>query len=170
MKKLFILLFIPLVFLACQDEVEKKPFQQVDLKSRQAEISACSDYIQGKSYLPVYSHIYHSHEQKTFNLTATISIRNISMTDTIYILHADYFNTRGANIRQYIKSPIFIKPMETVEIIIDDKDSEGGSGANFVFDWAVKNEKNPPLFEAVMISTYGQQGLSFSTRGVQIFE
>jgi hypothetical protein len=32
------------------------------------------------------------------------------------------------------------------------------------------NDKNPPLFEAVMISTYGQQGLSFTTRGVQIIE
>ena len=60
--------------------------------------------------------------------------------------------------------------METVEIIIEEQDIEGGSGANFVFDWAIKNAKNPPLFEAVMISTYGQQGLSFTTRGVQIFE
>jgi len=41
--------------------------------------------------------------------------------------------------------------LETVEIIIEDRDMEGGSGANFVFDWAIENDKNPPLFEAVMI-------------------
>ena len=60
--------------------------------------------------------------------------------------------------------------METLEIIIEEDDTEGGSGANFIFDWAVNNEKNPPLFEAVMISTHGTQGLSFTTRGVQIFK
>ena len=60
--------------------------------------------------------------------------------------------------------------METVEIVISKQDIEGGSGANFVFDWAVENDKNPSLFEGVMISTYGQQGLSWITRGVEIFE
>ena len=60
--------------------------------------------------------------------------------------------------------------METIEIIIEEKDSEGGSGANFVFDWAMKNDTNPPLIEAVMISTYGQQGLSFTTRGVRVID
>ena len=74
------------------------------------------------------------------------------------------------NIRQYIRKPIFIKPLETLEIIIEEQDTEGGSGANFIFDWAKTKDKNPPLFEAVMISTYGQQGLSFTTRGVPISE
>ena len=60
--------------------------------------------------------------------------------------------------------------METIEIVIEEQDIEGGSGANFVFNWATLNDKNPPLFEAVMISTYGQQGLSFTTRGVQIYD
>jgi hypothetical protein len=66
--------------------------------------------------------------------------------------------------------PIYLKPLETVEIIIEEQDIEGGSGANFVFDWAMANGKNPPLFEAIMISTHGQQGLSFTTRGVPVVE
>ena len=94
----------------------------------------------------------------------------MSTTDSVYILNADYYNTRGDNIRKYLKIPIYLKPLETAEIIIAEQDIEGGSGANFVFDWAIKNVKNPPLFEAVMISTSGQQGLSFSTRGVRIIE
>ena len=94
----------------------------------------------------------------------------VSMTDSIYILKADYYNTVGMNVRQYLKDPIFLKPLETVEIIIEDRDMEGGSGANFIFDWAMKNDKNPPLFEAVMISPYDQHGLAFSTRGLRIFD
>jgi hypothetical protein len=170
MRNIFLILSIPLVVLSCQRETAKFPVQQADWESRKSEVIDFNDYNQGKTYLPVYSHIYHIHEHRTFDLTITISIRNVSMTDSVYIFKADYYNTIGNNIRQYLESPIFLKPMETMEIIIQEQDIEGGSGANFLFDWAMKNDINPPLFEAVMISTYGQQGLSFTTRGVSVFE
>ena len=57
--------------------------------------------------------------------------------------------------------------METVEIVIDENDKEGGTGANFHFDWRIKPLSNEPLFEAVMISSFGQ-GLSFTTQGKRI--
>ena len=170
MRKIINLLFLSLVFLSCESEADKNLDQQADWESRKSEIINFNDYVQGKTYLPVYSHIYHIHEHKTFDLTITISIRNVSMTDSVYILQADYYNTVGTNVRRYLKDQVFLKPLETVEIIIEDRDMEGGSGANFIFDWAMKNDKNPPLFEAVMISPYEQQGLAFSTRGVRIFE
>ena len=170
MRNIIPILFIALTFFSCESETDRYPVQKTDWASRKSEISNFNDYNQGRTYLPIYSHIYHIHEHRTFDLTTTISIRNVSLTDSVYILTADYYNTIGTNIRQYITSPIFLKPMETLEIVIGELDIEGGSGANFVFDWAIKNAKNPPLFEAVMISTYGQQGLSFTTRGVQVFE
>ncbi|MUP39100.1 DUF3124 domain-containing protein [Labilibaculum euxinus] len=171
MRNIFKILAIALIINACSGkETDKYPIKQADWKSKQTNIDNFEDYFQGKTYLPVYSHIYHVHEHRTFDLTITVGIRNISLTDSVYILKADYFNTIGENIRQYIKNPIYLKPLETLEIIIEEQDIEGGSGANFVFDWAKINDKNPPLFEAVMISTYGQQGLSFTTRGVPIFE
>jgi len=58
--------------------------------------------------------------------------------------------------------------METAEIIIDERDKTGGTGANFLFDWNKNPDINSPIFEAVMISTYGQQGLSFTTQGVEV--
>ncbi|MRT94200.1 DUF3124 domain-containing protein [Ancylomarina sp. 16SWW S1-10-2] len=170
MKTIFKLIFISLIFFSCQSETDKIPVKQADWGSRKADITNFDSFIEGKTYLPVYSNIYHINEHRTYALTITVSIRNVSMTDSIYILKADYYNTIGGNIRKYLKNPIYLKPMETVEIIIAGKDVEGGSGANFMFDWAVKNAKNPPLFQAVMISTTGQQGLSFSTNGVQVFE
>ena len=163
-------MFVSLLFFSCQEEPTSDPMQQVDFSSRKSSITNFANYTQGKTYLPVYSHIYHIHEHREFDLTTTVSIRNVSMTESVYFTKADYYNTAGENIRQYLKSPIYLKPMETIEIIIQEQDSEGGSGANFVFDWAMKSDKNPPLMEAVMISTYGQQGLSFITRGVRVFE
>ncbi|MCW3788235.1 DUF3124 domain-containing protein [Plebeiibacterium sediminum] len=168
MKAVFKILFILLLMTSCQNKTVVEQMPKVNWESKKVINQDLSVMMHGKTYLPVYSHIYHTQEHKTFDLTITVGIRNISVSDTVYITKADYFNTEGHNIRQYIKEPIFIKPMETIEIVIAEEDKEGGSGANFMFDWAVSNPNNHPLFEAVMISTYGQQGLSFTTRGVEV--
>ena len=170
MRIIIKILFVSLVILSCQKETDKYLVHHDDWESRKSDVIDFNDYTQGKTYLPVYSHIYHIHDHKTFDLTITISIRNVSMTDTVYILKADYYNTFGSNVRQYLKNHVFLKPLETVEIVIEEYDMEGGSGANFIFDWAMVKDKNPPLFEAVMISPYEQHGLAFTTRGIRIFE
>lgn len=168
MKCLIQLVFLLFILQSCESGQEQPTIKQPNWDNRKAEVSNWDNFEQGKTYLPVYSHIYQRYENRTFNLTVTVSIRNTSLSDSIYILKADYFNTNGDNIRQYIKAPIYLKPMETIELVIEEDDKEGGSGANFIFDWAAENPKNIPLFEAVMISTYGQQGLSFVTRGVPV--
>ncbi len=95
-------------------------------------------------------------------------MRNIDKVDTIYINKAEYYHTTGSLIRTYINQPIFIAPMETLEIVINQTDKEGGSGANLLFDWSTKPNVKEPYFEAVMISTTGSQGLSFVTQGRRI--
>ncbi len=169
-KALLNALLVLLILSSCQKHTEISQLSKVNLENRKAINVDLDSLTQGKTYLPVYSHIYHTQEHKTFDLTITVSIRNVSTKDSVFITKADYYNTSGYNIRQYLSEPIFIKPLETVEIVIPEEDKEGGSGANFLFDWSIKDSKNPPLFEAVMISTYGQQGLSFSTRGVLVYD
>ncbi|MDP5076702.1 MAG: DUF3124 domain-containing protein [Nonlabens sp.] len=170
MKIAIILSFFVLSIVSCDKETDKYPVKQANWENRKASIASLDSLTKGKTYLPIYSHIYHIHEHRTFDLTATVSMRNISTIDTLYISKANYHNTAGKNIRTYLNNPVYLAPLETLEIIIAEQDIEGGSGANFIFDWAIKNEKNAPVFEAVMISTNGQQGLSFTTRGVPVSE
>ncbi|WP_369793829.1 DUF3124 domain-containing protein [Mangrovimonas sp. TPBH4] len=122
----------------------------------------------GSTYLSVYSQIYSESEHRTHDLTVTVSMRNTNTADTVFINKAEYFNTRGHAIRTYFARPIYIAPMETVEIVIDEQDQEGGTGANFLFDWFINPNTHEPLFESVMISTSGQQGISFTTQGKRI--
>lgn len=122
----------------------------------------------GKSYLSIYSQIYSSSEHKTHNLTAMVSLRNTSDIDTIYILKAEYFDTHGTSLRSYFNHPIYLAPLETTEIIIDEMDIEGGTGSNFIFEWNAPKDCPEPLFEGVMNSTVGQQGLSFTTQSRRI--
>jgi len=95
-------------------------------------------------------------------------MRNMSESDTIYIVRAEYFDTFGQSVRKYFDTPIYLAPLETTEIIIDEIDTSGGTGSNFIFEWKIPESSPEPLFEGVMTSTLGQQGLSFITQAKRI--
>jgi len=168
MKKGFLLLLFIVFIFSCEDEKTISSYNPVDWEARSIENSVIDSLQKGTSYLSVYSQIYSQTEHRTHNLTSTVSMRNIHMNDTIYIKKAAYFNTEGQLIRTYFDHPIYIAPLETVEIVVDETDVEGGTGANFIFEWSIKDSTPEPHFEGVMISTSGQQGLSFTTRGVKL--
>ena len=168
MKKLAVVLLLTFLFSSCEKEKEISSVNPVNWKKRVVNRPFNDSMIQGTSYLSVYSEIYSQTEHITHDLTATVSIRNVNRKDSIFIDKAEYFDTHGNSIRSYFNGTIYIAPMETVEIVIDETDREGGTGGNFLFDWKIKPESNEPLFEAIMISTSGQQGLSFSTAGKRI--
>lgn len=167
--KLIISLFSIMLFISsCQDLKDTDSPHHENFEKRTVELNGLDSLESGKSYLSVYSQIYSLSEHKTHNLTVTASIRNISLNDTIYITKAEYFDTHAKPIHSYFENPIYIAPLETVEIVIDEVDQEGGTGANFIFDWKIKRNSTEPFFEGIMISTYGTQGLSFTTEGKRI--
>lgn len=166
MKYIVPVLLIVSTLFGCQNAA-KQPIHPVNWESRIASIPL-QDSVFGRTYLPVYSQIYQMHENKTYDLTVTVSIRNTSSMDTLYLQRADYYGTQGRLVRKYLTHAIYLKPLETIEIVIYENDNAGGSGGHFLFDWAARKRSEAPLTEAVMISTSGQQGLSFLTRGVAV--
>jgi hypothetical protein len=135
--------------------------------------SANSDQIlsHGQSvYVPVYSHIYHGDQEKRFNLTATLSIRNTNFKKGIILHSIDYFDSNDKLLRNYLEAPIVLKKFSTIHYVINAKDKSGGSGAKFIVRWKSKALSNAPLIEAIMISTQSQQGISFVSRGQVIHE
>lgn len=119
-------------------------------------------------YVPAYSHIYIGNREQPFLLTITLSIRNIDAKHPVTITSADYYDTEGKRIRQYLEKPISLGPWESIRYIVPQKDKSGGSGANFVVEWTAKKAVNPVLIEAIMIGAESQQGISFTSRGQAI--
>ena len=166
-KATLLILFIALVF-ACDEQKEISSINPENWSKRTANLNTKDSLEYGKSYLSIYSQIYSISEHKTHNLTAMISLRNTSDLDTIYILRAEYYDTHGKSVRKYFNQPIYLAPMETTDIIIDETDITGGTGSNFIFEWKIPKKCPEPLFEGVMSSTMGQQGLSFTTKAIRI--
>ena len=134
----FIIISFLLISMGCENQKEIGSINPVNWDKRAIKYNPNDSLLSGSSYLSVDSEIYSETEHATINLTATVSLRNINQKDTIYLEKASYYNTHGKLIRNYFSKPIFIAPLETVEIVIDERDKEGGSGANFIFDWKIK--------------------------------
>jgi hypothetical protein len=121
-----------------------------------------------KVYVPIYSDIYIFSGTQTFPLTATLSIRNTSFSDTMFVNAVDYYDSDGNLAKQYLKKPIYITPLATVEFVVRSNDNLGGVGANFIVDWGAKKVTKNPVIQAVMIGDSNQQGISFVTEGIVI--
>ncbi|RKR12902.1 uncharacterized protein DUF3124 [Maribacter vaceletii] len=168
MKRYIPVILLFFVFLACEKKKELSSVATENWTKRAASTSVKDSLEYGKSYLSIYSQIYSLSEHKRHNLTAMVSLRNTSDKDTIYLLNSKYFDTHGKLIRSYFDFPIYLAPMETTEIIIEEGDVSGGTGSNFLIEWKKQQKTSEPLFEAVMSSTLGQQGLSFTTQAKRI--
>ncbi|PKQ65820.1 hypothetical protein BZG02_02110 [Labilibaculum filiforme] len=168
MKNYILFLLVITFTFGCSNKKEMSSVNPENWIKRSIDISNMDSLEYGKSYLSIYSQIYSKSEHKTHNLTAMASMRNTSDTDTIFLLKVEYFDTHGKLIRTYFNTPIYIAPMQTTEIIIDEMDTEGGTGSNFIIEWKIPKNCPEPLFEGVMNSTMGQQGLSFTTQSKRI--
>lgn len=116
-------------------------------------------------YVPVYSHIYHRNQNRTFNLATTLSIRNVDPYRPLTISSVSYYDSKGKLIQQYIDSEVEIESLASTSYVIEESDLRGGMGANFLVIWKSEEPIIPPVIEAVNISTSGQQGVSFLSVG-----
>ena len=114
-----------------------------------------------KVYVPAYSHIYTGNRQIPSFLTVTLSIRNTDMSHAIEVVFVDYYDTKGTLLKNYLPSPVFLKPLESIRYVVDYDDKAGGAGANFIIEWRSENAVNPPIMETIMIGSRS----SFTSRG-----
>jgi Protein of unknown function (DUF3124) len=117
-------------------------------------------------YVPIYSHIYH-HNNRTnaIDLSATLSIRNTDLKNSIIITAVRYYDTKGQLLKNEIQSPVELRSLASTDFFVAANDLSGGAGANFIVEWVAEKMVEEPIIEAVMISTSSTQGISFISRG-----
>jgi len=118
-------------------------------------------------YVPVYSHIYYE-GGSPYPLETTLSIRNVSPTDSIYVSSVRYFNTKGTLTRDYVDQLIKLAPLQTIEFLVERHDITGGSGANFLVEYRSQGKVDAPLIESIMVGVVGPQGIGFGKQGVEV--
>ncbi len=118
-------------------------------------------------YVPLYSNIYadERYRNRPFNLTATLSIRNTDPANGLTLKRVDYYDSHGKLLKNYLEKPITIGPLASTRYIVQESESQGGSGAKFIVGWSAQQPVSEPIIESIMIGTKLQQGISFLSRG-----
>ena len=116
-------------------------------------------------YVPAYSEIFTHNEDQTVKLTVTLAIHNSDPNASIIIRYVNYYDTTGTLVRNYIEAPVEVPPLATAGFVVNEEDTSGGWGANFLVEWGAEMPVYEPVIEAVMISTNGSTGISMISQG-----
>ena len=167
MKIIILAVFLISLFVSCQNR-EKVSNIKINYPSHSytyVKLDSATLKYKEIIYVPVYSDIYYLDGTKRFLLTTTLSVRNISLTDSAYVLSVVYNDSYGKQLRNFSANAILLKPLESIEFVIEDKEKKGGAGASFVLEWGGRKYSNQILIQSIMIGTAGQQGISFTSKG-----
>ncbi len=123
--------------------------------------------LSGSVYVPVYSTVA-LNSAASVRFTVTLSIRNVSEKQPLVVRRIAYFDTTGKQLESYLPAPVAMKPMATVEVTVPVTDSRGGSGANFIIEWAAPESGDEPLVEALMLGSLAGASYSFTSPGRSI--
>ena len=116
-------------------------------------------------YVPVYSHIFFGDRPQSFNLSVTLSIRNVDMTHPIEVTSVRYYDENGKLVRDVSPKRTTIAPFSSTRVFIKESDVSGGSEASFLVRWRSAQKVTPPLIYALMVGASFGQGISFSFPG-----
>lgn len=113
------------------------------------------DIVAGQTvYVSIYSHVYQQ-EGGRLTLTGTLSIRNTDADLSITISAVKYYDTTGKLVRDYLDSPLVVRPLGSTDFMVKQSDMAGGIGANFIVEWVANKPVLEPVIEAVMVGRSG---------------
>jgi uncharacterized protein DUF3124 len=121
--------------------------------------------VSGAFYVPVYSSVSMAQGKLRADFSVTLSVHNASENKALVLKRIAYFDTSGKMVESYLKAPIALKPFSTIEVFIPTSDVRGGTGANFVVDWAAAGEIAEPAVEALMVGGVGAGHYAFISQG-----
>ncbi len=116
-------------------------------------------------YVPVYANVFSAPRALPFSLATILSIRNTDLDQPLTVTAADFYDTGGRLLKRFYAAPVTLAPLESVHVYIPEKESSGGTGANFIVRWRAAQSINAPIIECVMLGTRSGQGISFVSPG-----
>jgi hypothetical protein len=121
--------------------------------------------VTGSFYVPAYSSVSMSEGRLRADFSVTLNIHNASESRPLVLRRIAYFDTNGKPVQSYLKEPVALKPFATIEVFIPTTDVRGGTGANFIVDWAADGPIAEPVVEALMLGGLGSGQYAFISQG-----
>ncbi|EXI74816.1 MAG TPA: DUF3124 domain-containing protein [Candidatus Accumulibacter phosphatis] len=126
-------------------------------------------------YVPIYSELRHGNVAATGRtdvtlLSVLVSVRNTDPLNPIRVVSANYYNTEGVLLRNSLPAPRVIPPFGTFELFVEQRENQGGSGANYAIKWDATAPVSQPTIEALHSRFQAGYSVAFISRGRAISE
>jgi hypothetical protein len=124
-------------------------------------------------YVPVYSEVRHGNlgaagQPDRILMSILISVRNTDPNHAIRIVRANYYDTVGKLLGNYVTQAVTVPPFGTSEFFVEQRETAGGSGANFAIEWDAAKAVSPPIIEALHARFQAGYSATFVSRGKAI--
>jgi hypothetical protein len=171
--KLFLIISVLILLVSCNSQVIEQPSpanlpQTTNLATpveSKSPLKTIEKIAMGETiYVPIYLEIYYA-ENRTFNLTATLSIRNTDLVNPIILSSVRYYDGDGKLVKQYLDCARKIEPLASLKLLAATTKPTTSFGTSFIVEWVAEQTVNSPIIEGVMLSTTSGQGISFTSVG-----
>ncbi len=116
-------------------------------------------------YVPVYSEVLFGDRSGSILVRASVFVRNTDPNQAITVLSSEYRDTKGKLTKSFVDAPVAVAPLATLRFDIPEYDTTGRKAPSMLVRWKAERRVNAPLVQAVMISAFEHQGISFVTEG-----
>ena len=121
-------------------------------------------------YVPIYSHVYHGNmdwtkKPESKQMAVMVSVRNTDTRHPITITSIKYYGSDGKLVRDESDKAKTLSPLATMELFVENKDSSGGSGANYVISFTSQAPVDSPIIEALHTNFWAPGSVVFTTKG-----
>jgi hypothetical protein len=116
-------------------------------------------------YVPLYPYVYTADNAQRLNLAVTLFVRNTDRNSSIIVTKVEYVDSGGKALREFLKKPLKIDPLASMDFFLKESDESGGASPSFIVHWISDQQPSAPIVESVMIGTTGTQGISFTCPG-----
>ena len=116
-------------------------------------------------YVPAYTHVLIGDRSTTFNLAATLSVRNTDPANAVTVTAIDYYDGSGRLAKRHLERPHVLRPLAATEVFVPESDTSGGFGASFLVTWTAGAAATPPVIECLLIGARSGQGISILSPG-----
>lgn len=121
--------------------------------------------VRGAFYIPAYTNLALTPGRIQIEFAVSLSIHNTSSAKPLVVERIAYHDTGGRLLQEYVSGPVAIRPFGAIEVSVPANDLRGGTGANFVVDWAAAGAIAEPIMETLVVGTLGPRGYSFVGHG-----
>lgn len=121
----------------------------------------------GKVYLPIYRNLIIDERGRRLPVHTNVYVRNLDQKQNLRLISATLFDAQGRQVGSLASKEIVLTPLAAVSFSVKPFEDDGGE-ACVIINWSAKAPVRPPMVQGLILGTAGQQGISLTTRGVNL--